>query len=178
MKHHVSTWLNDRRYFCEQCVLRDRWFSLFPRSLLLSWGLFSPSLSSPLSLYPSLRGLPLQILSHLCISGNTVVLSDIQTYKTVHALLICTYPRTCILGCDLFQRFERQSSTHSEISIWGSSTLPTARQTHGCNEHTACARMLIFYSWTRFSFVAHMRRDIGECGVTAVTGFAQITGSL
>lgn len=101
-----------------------------------------------------------------------------QTSKTVHALLTCTYPRTRILGCDLFQRFVPRLCTPAEISISGSTTLPAAKQIHGCNEHTASVCMLIRYSPIQFSVVDRMKRQNGVCGVTAVIGFAQITGSL
>lgn len=93
-------------------------------------------------------------------------------------LLTCMYPRTLILSSDLFQCFEPQSSTPAQISVSGSPTLPTARQTHGCTKHTVSVCMLILCSPSLCSLVDHVKRHTGVCSVTVVTGFALITGSL
>lgn len=108
----------------------------FPRKCPAETGSVPPSVSFSLPLYPP----PLwpdivDPVSSPCPWEYSGFVRH-PNPQTVHTLLTCTYPRTCILGCDLFQCFELQSSTPAEISISDSPSLPTARQTRVCNEHT------------------------------------------
>lgn len=176
VKHHVNTWhkmMGNGVFLCgfffEQCVLRDRWSSLVPRSLLLRQGLFSPSVAFSLRLHPSLCGLTLQILSSLCEYSGFVRHPNLLTHM---------YPRTLIFSSDLFQCFGPRSSTPAQISISGPPSQPTARQTHGCTEHTVSVRKLILCSPALRSVVDQQKRPAGVCSVTGGTGFALITGSL